>query len=319
MVHTKAIARVPDEIFVMIFSLLRKPDLRTLMLVCKQWAKNTVGLLWSYAQVKDGDLVWRTLATPKPFFDYRSMVEVVRLDSNMTDDEVLPHKFRIKDLLLIDCRLTETGFAALLQDPTSLSTLTIVSDKNENTGVCIRTIANRCTALQSLRISFCEASLQSLSTLSKSCESLKNVTFQDCPQLLDEDILALTENCKNTVEFKLLCVDVCKLVDHVAFLGLPDKELKHLNFLSLSHSSLTDAAIPHIIRAAPMIQVLNLQYCRITNAALPAISRLKNLESLYVYDAEITKAEIQVLMACTAIRETHHNGSIATRLPGLSR
>lgn len=175
MVHTKAIARVPDEILVMIFSLLRQPDLHSLMLVCKQWAKNTAGLLWCYTRFMDARLVWRTLATPKPFFDYRSMVKFVRLDSNVTDDEVLPYKFRITDLRLIDCRLTETGFAALLQDLTSLRTLDIFGDKNENVGVCIRTIADRCTALRSLSICYCEASLQSLSTLSKSCRSLKKV------------------------------------------------------------------------------------------------------------------------------------------------
>lgn len=107
-----------------------------------------------------------------------------------------------------------------------------------------------------------------------------------------------------------LRVDFCKLVDHVAFLGLPDKVLKHLKFLSLSHSRLTDAAIPHIIRAAPMIQFLNLSHCRITDAALPAISRLKNLYDLFVLcNADITTTGIEALMACTDILEIHHNGN----------
>ncbi|KZZ99762.1 Cyclin-like F-box [Beauveria brongniartii RCEF 3172] len=323
MVHTKAIARVPDEILVMIFSQLLKPDLRISMLVCKQWANNTVGLLWGCARFKDSRLVWRTLASPEPFFDYRSMVKFVCLNSNVTDDEVLfDAKFRIMALRLFNCRLTETGFAPIVQDISSLLLLDIFAEHG-NAGTYIRTIADRCTALQNLRICCCKASL---STLSKSCKSLR--------ELLDEDVLALSENCENIIEIKLdtcekitsasvaalmsncnnLCklrVDFCKLVDHVAFFGLPDKVLKHLNFLSLSHCSLTDAAIPHIIRAAPMIQTFILNHCRITDAALAAISKLKKLYYLYVLcNAGITATGIEVLTGyCTDLRAIHDNGN----------
>ncbi|KAM0670927.1 hypothetical protein ACQRIU_001322 [Beauveria bassiana] len=154
----------------MIFSQLLKPDLRSLMLVCKQWANNTVGLLWGCARSKDNRLVWRTLASPKPFFNYCSMVKSVCLDNNVTDDKVLSDaKFRIMALRLFNCRLTETGFAPIAQDITSLRSLNIFAEYG-NAGTYIRTIADRCAALQTLRICCCEASL---STLSKSCKSLR--------------------------------------------------------------------------------------------------------------------------------------------------
>ncbi|KAK8144774.1 hypothetical protein G3M48_005349 [Beauveria asiatica] len=289
------VEHLPDEILVMIFSQLLKPDLRSLMLVCKQWANNTVGLLWGCARFKDDRLVWRTLASPKPFFNYCSMVKFIYLNNNVTDDKVLSDaKFRIMALRLFNCRLTETGFAPIAQDITSLHLLNIFAEYG-NAGTYIRTIADRCTALQNLRICCCKASL---STLSKSCKSLREVTFKHCPQLLDEDVLALSENCENITEFDLdtLTVLFCKLVDHVAFVGLPEKVLEHLNILSLSHCSLTDAAIPHIIRVAPMLQNLNLCHCSITDAALPAISRLGNLRYLDVTsNADITRTGLQEL------------------------
>ncbi|KGQ03282.1 SCF E3 ubiquitin ligase complex F-box protein grrA [Beauveria bassiana D1-5] len=166
------VEHLPDEILVMIFSQLLQPDLRSLMLVCKQWANNTVGLLWGCARFKDDRLVWRTLASPKPFFNYCSMVKFVRLDNNVTDDKVLSDaKFRIMALRLFNCRLTETGFAPIAQDITSLHLLDIFAEYG-NAGTYIRTIADRCTALQNLRICCCKASLF---TLSKSCKSLREV------------------------------------------------------------------------------------------------------------------------------------------------
>ncbi|KAM3552480.1 hypothetical protein MY1884_007178 [Beauveria asiatica] len=170
-------------------------------------------------------------------------IKVIRVD-----DQVLLRKFSITDIRLSDCRLTETSFAAFLQDTTSVGSLVIFDDEIGNAGVYIRIIADadRCTALRSLEISYCKASLESLSTLSNSCKYLNKVTFEYCPQLLDEDVLALSEECENITEFDLdtceritgasvaalmsncnnlsrLTVLRCKLVDHVAFLGLPEK------------------------------------------------------------------------------------------------
>ncbi|KAM3468124.1 hypothetical protein MY5147_008248 [Beauveria neobassiana] len=315
------VEHLPDEILVMIFSQLRQRSyLKGVLLVCKQWAKNAVGLLWGYILFKDGRLVWRTLATPGTWFNYRSMVKVVCLDSNVADNEVLPDaKFRLKALKLLNCRLTETGLAPLVQDITSLRVLKIV-DEHDNAGIHIRTIANRCTTLRRLKIRSCKTSLQSLSTLTKSCKDLK--------QLCDEHVLALAENCRNIMSFRLhdcgqitsasvavlisncnnlreLQVERCDLVDHVAFLGLPDKALKNLWSLSLQCRSLTNAAISPITRAAPRIQYLYLNQCSITDAALPAISRLQNLNTLHVLgNAGITTTGLQALKArCTNIRE----------------
>ncbi|KAK8149291.1 SCF ubiquitin ligase complex subunit [Beauveria asiatica] len=320
MVHTRAITRVtpycplaiqhqdiqaidgienlPNEILVMIFSRLRqRSDLLCVMLVCKRWADNTVSLLWRCrAAYANNRLVWETLTKSRQFFDYCGIVKHVRLESDVTDDQVLPLaiKFEITNLILDDCRLSETGFAALLQNPTSLRTFDLDGD---NTGMYIRAITNRCTALQSFKIRYCKASLQCLSTLTKSCKYLKH--------LRDEDVLAFAESCQDIISFGLYyceqitsasvaalmsncnnlrkLVVACKLVDDVAFLGLPDNALKHLHSLTLRGDSLTNAAIFPIIRAAPMLRDLDLSHCSITDAALSAISRLKNLNRLEVW------------------------------------
>lgn len=126
--------------------------------------------------------------------------------------------------------------------------------------------------------------------------------LHDCGQITSASVAVLISNCNNLRELQ---VERCDLVDHVAFLGLPDKALKYLWSLSLQCRSLTNAAISPIIRAAPRIQYLYLNQCSITDAALPAISRLQNLNILHVLgNAGITTTGLQALKArCTNIRE----------------
>ncbi|KAM3556915.1 hypothetical protein ARSEF4850_005303 [Beauveria asiatica] len=130
------VKHLPDEILIMIFSQLRQRSyLKGVLLVCKQWAKNAVGLLWGCAEFKHGRLVWRTLTTLKPLFHYRSMVKVVCLDSNVADAEVpRDAKFRVTALKLLNCRLTGTGLAPLVQ--ASLRILKI-DDEYGNAGIYI--------------------------------------------------------------------------------------------------------------------------------------------------------------------------------------
>ncbi|KAK8141056.1 hypothetical protein G3M48_000923 [Beauveria asiatica] len=198
------VKHLPDEILIMIFSQLRQRSyLKGVLLVCKQWAKNAVGLLWGCAEFKHGRLL------------------------------------RDKDVL----------------------------------------------------------------ALAENCQNIMSLRLHDCGQITSASVAALVSNCNNLRELQ---VERCELVDHVAFLGLPDKALKHLWSLSLQSRSLTNAAISPIIRAAPMIQYLYLDNCSITDAALPAISRLKNLIELHVSgNAGITTAELAVMAHGTDIRAIH--------------
>ena len=79
------ISRLPAELMIAIFSKLSSPgDLKNCMLVSREWARNSVGLLWHRPQTGKWASIKSVVATVRrtdSFFDYPSLVKRLNLSA----------------------------------------------------------------------------------------------------------------------------------------------------------------------------------------------------------------------------------------------
>ena len=315
--------RLPAELLISIFSRLNTPsDLQTCMLVSKEWARNSVGLLWHRPAMSKWESIHsvvRSIRKAKKFFAYQELVKRLNMSTlaaTVSDGTIfgMAECKRIERLTLTNCsKLTDISLQPLIQDNRSLLALD-VTGLEHLTDKTMLTVADNCLRLQGLNVTGCKKLTDaSIVAVAKSCRHLKRIKFNSCSQITDVSILtiadhsihllevdlyglqnlesmsvtALLTSCKHLREMRLAH---CSGIDDSAFLDLPhDPELPttfdSLRILDLTDcNDLGDKGVEKIITSCPRLRNLILAKCRnITDRAVFAITKLaKNLHYIHL-------------------------------------
>ncbi|KAF2400275.1 RNI-like protein [Trichodelitschia bisporula] len=335
------ISRLPAELMICIFQKLGSTgDLKNCMLVSKEWARNSVGLLWHRPQTGSWEAlhnVVQSIRSAHQYFDYSHLVKRLNLSAlgqTCSDGTLQPFASckRIERLTLTGCsRLSDLSVAKMIDGNRSLLALDVTSIDGV-TDVTMRAVATNCFRLQGLNITNCRRIKDAaLEEVARSCRHLKRLKLNGCIHLTEKSVIAFATHCRQLVEIDLhdcrsveddaitalitegpnlreLRLAHCLRLTDNAFLKLPNETTYDtLRILDLTDcSELTDGGVQKIIMAAPRLRNLVLAKCRnITDRAVMAITRLgKNLHYIHLgHCARITDTGvIQLVKLCNRIR-----------------
>ncbi|GAB7351201.1 hypothetical protein MBLNU459_g1641t1 [Dothideomycetes sp. NU459] len=334
--------RLPAELLISIFARLSSTkDLAACMLVSKDWARNSVGLLWHRPQTNNWHSVQnvvKSIRRATKTFAYQDLVKRLNLSTlaaQVSDGTVLgmiPCK-RIERLTLTNCtKLSDAGLAPLIEGNRSLIALD-VTGLDQLTDRTLDIVADNCLRLQGLNITACRRLTDaSLVAVAKNCRHLKRLKCNSCSQLTDTSILTVAAHSTHLLEIDLYdlpllesasitaimtsCTHLrelrlarCPRITDSAFLSIPSKTpaFDALRILDLTDcSELGDKAVEKIVTTCPRLRNLILAKCRqLTDRAVWAITKLgKNLHYIHLgHCARITDPSIVALAkACNRIR-----------------
>ena len=179
------ISRLPPEIMIAVFSRLASTaDLRSSMLVSREWAKNSVQLLWHRPQTGRWDAIHsvvHSIRNANTYFDYYNLVKRLNLSSlgnQVSDGALIPFAAckRIERLTLTNCpKLTDLSVSRMIQGNRSLLALD-VTGLEHITDVTMHAVADNCLRLQGLNITHCrKITDDSLEHVARSCRYVKRV------------------------------------------------------------------------------------------------------------------------------------------------
>ncbi|KAF1958388.1 RNI-like protein [Byssothecium circinans] len=335
------VSRLPAELMIAVFAKLSSPsDLKSCMLVSKEWARNSVGLLWHRPQTGKWGSIKTVIATVRradSFFDYSSLIKRLNLSalaSEISDGTLVPLSGckRVERLTLTNCfKLTDLSLIEMLKGNRSLLALDVTGLDSLTDG-SMYTLAEHAVRLQGLNITNCKKITDaSLEAVAKSCKHLKRLKLNGCSQVTDKSIIAFAQNCRYILEIDLhdcknledesittlltegphlreLRLAHCWRITDQAFLRLPhEATYDALRILDLTDcGELQDSGVQKIVQAAPRLRNLVLNKCRcITDRAVMAITRLgKNLHYIHLgHCVRITDAGVmQLVKLCNRIR-----------------
>ncbi|PPJ56065.1 hypothetical protein CBER1_02122 [Cercospora berteroae] len=315
--------RLPAEILISIFSRLTSSrDLQMCMLVCKEWAKNSVGLLWhrpAMSKWQNIHNVINSIRNRKRFFAYQDLVKRLNMSTlghQVSDGTLVGMKNckRIERLTLTNnCKLTDMSLVPLLDGNRSLLALD-VTGLDQLTDKTMMEVADNCLRLQGLNVTGCKKLTDaSIMAIAKNCRHLKRLKFNNCVQLTDKSIETVATYCAHLLEIDLYglqnmesqsitalltrCPQLremrlahCGQINDQAFLDIPYDPDHPTTFDSLRILDLTDCAelgdkgVEKIIQTCPRLRNLILAKCRqITDRAVFAITKLgKNLHYIHL-------------------------------------
>jgi F-box and leucine-rich repeat protein GRR1 len=180
------ICRLPAELMIQIFTKLSSPmDLRNCMLVSKDWARNSVGILWHRPQTNKWQnlrIVASTVFKANGYFDYANFVKRLNLSaltaevSDGTLDAFTKCK-RIERLTLTNCTsLSDFSVVRMINGNRSLLALDVTGIQAV-TDLTMLAVAKNCLRLQGLNITGCRRIYDaSLEQVARNCKYLKRVS-----------------------------------------------------------------------------------------------------------------------------------------------
>lgn len=179
------ISRLPAEIMIAVFARLSSSaDLKSCMLVSREWAKNSVQLLWHRPATAHWHAlhnVVQSIRNANTYFDYYNLVKRLNLSSlgsQVSDGTLLPFAAckRIERLTLTNCpKLTDLSVARMIQGNRSLLALD-VTGLDGITDVTMNAVADNCMRLQGLNITNCrKITDDSLEHVAQNCRYVKRV------------------------------------------------------------------------------------------------------------------------------------------------
>lgn len=179
------ISRLPAELMIAVFAKLASPaDLKSCMLVSREWSRNSVGLLWHRPQTSKWSNVKNVVTSIRrtdSMFDYGSLIKRLNmsaLEKEVSDGTVQPFAVckRIERLTLTNCvYLTDLSLTAMLKDNRSLLALD-VTGLGSITDKTMFALAKNAVRLQGLNITNCKKITdESLEAVARSCKHLKRV------------------------------------------------------------------------------------------------------------------------------------------------
>ncbi|KAF2455744.1 hypothetical protein BDY21DRAFT_372897 [Lineolata rhizophorae] len=335
------VCRLPAELMIAIFSKLSSPtDLRSCMLVSRDWARNSVGLLWHRPQTNNWPAIHNVanaIRRKQRYFDYPGLVKRLNMSSlgnQISDGTLLQFSDckRVERLTLTNCnKLSDLSLTQMITGNRFLLALD-VTGLESITDKTMLAVADNCPRLQGLNVTNCKkVSDDSLEAVAKNCRHVKRLKFNGCTQLTDKSILTFATTCPHILEIDLhdcrlledesvtallslgrhlreLRLAHCTRITDAAFLNLPqDTTYEALRILDLTDcGELQDAGVQKIVAAAPRLRNLVLAKCRqLTDRAVFAITRLgKNLHYIHLgHCSRITDAGVSALVKlCNRIR-----------------
>lgn len=182
------ITKLPPELLIAIFTKLASTsDLRNSMLVCYNWALNTVGILWHRPLCNNWNNLTNVVGALNhnhtsffPYYDLVRRLNLAALSSKVNDGTVMPFSSckRIERLTLTNCSgLTDSGVSRMVEGNKHLQALD-VTDLEALTDQTVFTLADNCPRLQGLNITNCSlVTDDSLIAVSENCRQLKRVSF----------------------------------------------------------------------------------------------------------------------------------------------
>ncbi|KAK0958137.1 SCF ubiquitin ligase complex subunit [Friedmanniomyces endolithicus] len=317
------VARLPAELLISIFARLgASSDLMSCMLVSKEWARNSVGLLWHRPAMNKWECIQsvvRSIRKADKFFAYQDLVKRLNMSTLATQVGYgclmgMADCKRVERLTLTNCtKLTDTSLQPLVDGNRSLLALDITG-LDQVTDQTMITVADHCLRLQGLNVTGCKKLTDaSIQALARSCRHVKRLKFNGCSQITDTAILtvaaysthlleidlhalhniespaitALLTSCPHLREVRLAH---CTRVNDRAFLDVPWIPESPIIFDSLRILDLTDCnelgdkGVERIIETCPRLRNLILAKCRlITDRAVLAITKLgKNLHYIHL-------------------------------------
>ena len=180
------ISCLPAELLIAIFTRLTSTaDLLHCMLVCREWARNSVGLLWHRPQTNTWPslhTVALSIRTFNGFFTYNDLIKRLNL-SSLTEEasdgtlQLLSTCKRIERLTLTNClKVGDMGLEQILKGNKALLALD-VTGLHTITDKSMYAVANNCSRLQGLNISNCKRITDSsLCAIAKRCKQLKRAS-----------------------------------------------------------------------------------------------------------------------------------------------
>jgi F-box and leucine-rich repeat protein GRR1 len=179
------ISRLPAELMIAVFAKLGSAgDLKNCMLVSREWARNSVGLLWHRPQTNKWVSLKNVISTVRrtdSFFEYSTLIKRLNLSvlaNQVSDGTLLPLAGckRIERLTLTNCtKLTDLSVAAVLKDNRSLLALD-VTRLDSITDKTMFVLAEHAIKLQGLNITDCKKITdESLEAVARRCRYLKRV------------------------------------------------------------------------------------------------------------------------------------------------
>lgn len=317
------VQRLPAELLISIFSrLTNSRDLQSCMLVSKDWARNSVGLLWHRPAMNRWDSIHSVVMSIRKankFFAYQDLVKRLNMSTLATQvsDGTLAGMTeckRIERLTLTNCsKLTDLSLQPLIDHNRALLALDVTS-LDQLTDITMLTVADNCLRLQGLNVTGCKKLTDtSIAAIAKNCRHLKRLKFNNCIQLTDASILTVADHSRHLLEIDLCglqhiespsitallssCTHLremrlahCSRITDAAFLDIPYNPDMPRTFDALRIMDLTDCnelgdkGVEKIIQSCPRLRNLILAKCRqITDRAVFAITKLgKNLHYIHL-------------------------------------
>jgi F-box and leucine-rich repeat protein GRR1 len=315
--------RLPAELLISIFSrLTANSDLYACMLVSKEWARNSVGLLWHRPAMNKWECIHNVVQSIRKvdqMFAYADLVKRLNMSTlaNAVSDGTLVGMTdckRIERLTLTNCtKLTDMSLQPLVDGNRSLLALD-VTGLDQLTDRTLMTVADNCLRLQGLNLTGCRKITDlSVAAIAKNCRHLKRLKFNNCVQLTDSSIMVVADHCRHLLEIDLYglqnlespavtalltsCTHLremrlahCSRLNDHAFLDIPlnpshPKAFDSLRILDLTDcNELGDRGVERVIQTCPRLRNLILAKCRqITDRAVFAITKLgKNLHYIHL-------------------------------------
>ncbi|EGP87640.1 unnamed protein product [Zymoseptoria tritici ST99CH_1A5] len=315
--------RLPAELLISIFSRLTSTrDLQNCLLVSKEWARNSVGLLWHRPAMSKWDSihsVMQSIRQSNKFFAYQDLVKRLNMSTlagQVSDGTLMGMSEckRIERLTLTNCcKLTDLSLQPLVDGNRSLLALD-VTGLDQLTDKTMMAVADNCLRLQGLNVTGCKKLTDaSIVAIARNCRHLKRLKFNNCAQLTDASIMTVAAHSTHLLEIDLyglqnlespsvaallsscghlreMRLAHCSRITDAAFLDIPSnpegrRSFDALRILDLTDcSELGDKGVEKIVQSCPRLRNLILAKCRqITDRAVMAITKLgKNLHYIHL-------------------------------------
>ncbi|KAK9453554.1 hypothetical protein V1511DRAFT_472858, partial [Dipodascopsis uninucleata] len=306
---------LPAELILAIFNHLdTTEDIRSSLLVCKDWARCAVELLWYRLTIQSPFVLLRfmkTLRRPEasltfPYGKFVRRLNLAGVADSMTDQILATLGdacSELERLTLSSCRrLTDQGLVPLINANHNLVAIDL-SHVDLLTDGTIKALAESCHKLQGLNLTGCRLITdESIILVAQKCNYLRRVNLLECSLISDDAVEAISTNCQNLMELDLQgCTQIrdksvttalnrlpllrefrVGLNTHIAeeaFLPFPTDgsvQFDALRILDLTGcAEITDAAVLRIVSFAPRLRNLVLAKCiNITDHSLMYITKL---------------------------------------------